>query len=104
MGSLSFDSLTLLFPDRQKGRGGGLSDFFGDIFSRSSYSIRLPGENVSQENIISINYPDIWGLYRRKKITPYRKAFIYSQKLAIVASKIRANVKLDSKYSNKSLC
>jgi len=29
---------------------------------------------------ININYSDIWGLYRTKEITPYIKAFIYSQK------------------------
>ena len=36
------------------------------------------------------------GAYRTKNlITPFIEAFIYSQKLAIVASKIRANVNLD---------
>jgi len=62
-----------------------------------SQEITLPGESNQYKRSF------IWGLYRIKKITPYRKAFIYSQKLAIVASKTKINVKYCFNARDKSL-
>ena len=52
----------------------------GNITHGKNCLSEIAGNNFTRRNI-NINYPDIWGLYRTKKITPYKKTLIYSQKL-----------------------
>jgi len=52
----------------------------GNITHGKNYLSEIARNKLTRRNI-NINYPDIWGLYCTKEITPYRKTLIQSQKL-----------------------